>query len=132
NFNTAPSYIAGRVRDSANGAGVIRSERVLSHRVLSPFFTGPLRAPERLQNTFAHESFLDEVAAHVKADPVQYRLRHLTDQRLKDVINAAAKTAGWETRPSPRSPGRGAVLTGRGFASQACEVDNSYVAMAAD
>ncbi len=67
--NTAPSYIAGRVRDSANGAGVIRSERVLSHRVLSPFFTGPLRAPERLQNTFAHECFMDEVAAHVKADP---------------------------------------------------------------
>jgi CO/xanthine dehydrogenase Mo-binding subunit len=130
--NTAPAYVRGRVAGKDGGVGTVQAERALSHRVLSPFFTGPLRAPERLQNTFAHESFLDEVAAHVKADPVQYRLRHLTDQRLKDVINAAAKTAGWETRPSPRSPGRGAVLTGRGFASQACEVDNSYVAMAAD
>ena len=44
-----------------------RSERVLSHRVRSPFFTGPLRAPERLQNTFAHECFMDEVAAHVES-----------------------------------------------------------------
>src|SRR6185503_6829356 len=52
NSNTAPSYIAGRVGASQNGAGVVRSERVLSHRVRSPFFTGPLRAPERLQNTF--------------------------------------------------------------------------------
>ena len=100
--NTAPSYIAGRVRDSANGAGVIRSERVLSHRVLSPFFTGPLRAPERLQNTFAHECFMDEVAAHVKADPVDYRLKHLNHARLSAAIRAAAKAANWEQRPSPR------------------------------
>ncbi len=83
NSNTAPSYIAGRVQDSRNGAGVVRSERVLSHRVRSPFFTGPLRAPERLQNTFAHECFMDEVAAHVKADPVEYRLRHLNHARLR-------------------------------------------------
>ena len=102
NSNTAPSYIAGRVRDSANGAGVIRSERVLSHRVLSPFFTGPLRAPERLQNTFAHECFMDEVAAHVKADPVDYRLKHLNHARLSAAIRAAAKAANWEQRPSPR------------------------------
>jgi hypothetical protein len=40
NSNTAPSYIAGRVGASQNGAGVVRSERVLSHRVRSPFFTG--------------------------------------------------------------------------------------------
>ena len=85
-FNTAPSYIAGRVRDSQNGAGVVRSERVLSHRVRSPFFTGPLRAPERLQNTFAHECFMDEVAAHVKADPVAYRLRHLSHARLSEAV----------------------------------------------
>ena len=39
----------------------------------SPFFTGPLRSPARLQNTFAHESFMDELAAAVKADPVEYR-----------------------------------------------------------
>ena len=85
-LNTAPSYIAGRVRRLADGAGVVRSERVLSHRVRSPFFTGPLRAPERLQNTFAHECFMDEIAAHVKADPVAYRLRHLSHPRLSEAV----------------------------------------------
>ena len=131
--NTAPSYIAGRVRDSANGAGVIRSERVLSHRVLSPFFTGPLRAPERLQNTFAHECFMDEVATHVKADPVEYRLKHLSHARLSAAVRAAAKAANWERRPSPR-PGRagGGKVTGRGIACVCYEGDNGYVAMVAD
>jgi CO/xanthine dehydrogenase Mo-binding subunit len=131
--NTAPSYIAGRVSDSANGAGVIRSERVLSHRVLSPFFTGPLRAPERLQNTFAHECFMDEVASHVKADPVEYRLKHLSHARLSAAVRAAAKAANWERRPSPR-PGRagGGKVTGRGIACVCYEGDNGYVAMVAD
>jgi nicotinate dehydrogenase subunit B len=132
-FNTAPSYIAGRVRDSAQGAGVIRSERVLSHRVLSPFFTGPLRAPERLQNTFAHECFMDEVAAHIKADPVDYRLKHLNHARLSAAIRAAAKAANWEARPSPRpNRRRTGRVTGRGIACVCYEGDNGYVAMVAD
>jgi CO/xanthine dehydrogenase Mo-binding subunit len=132
-FNTAPSYIAGRVGNSAQGAGVVRSERVLSHRVLSPFFTGPLRAPERLQNTFAHECFMDEVAAHVKADPVEYRLRHLNHARLSAAVRAAAKAANWEQRPSPRPGGqRTGRVTGRGIACVCYEGDNGYVAMIAD
>ncbi|MET0167105.1 MAG: molybdopterin cofactor-binding domain-containing protein [Vicinamibacterales bacterium] len=131
--NTAPSYIAGRVRDSAQGAGVIRSERVLSHRVLSPFFTGPLRAPERLQNTFAHECFMDEVAAHVKADPVEYRLKHLNHARLSAAVRAAARAATWERRPSPQpSRARAGKVSGRGIACVCYEGDNGYVAMVAD
>jgi CO/xanthine dehydrogenase Mo-binding subunit len=131
--NTAPSYIAGRVRDSQNGAGVIRSERVLSHRVRSPFFTGPLRAPERLQNTFAHESFMDEIAAHVKADPVAYRLKHLSHKRLSEAVRQAAKAANWEARPSPR-PGQRVTgtVSGRGISCVCYEGDNGYVAMVAD
>lgn len=133
NSNTAPSYIAGRVRDSANGAGVIRSERVLSHRVLSPFFTGPLRAPERLQNTFAHECFMDEVASHVKADPVEYRLKHLNHARLMAAIRAASKAANWDQRPSPRpNRQRTGTVTGRGISCVCYEGDNGYVAMVAE
>ena len=73
----------------------------------SPFWTGPLRSPARLQNTFAHECFMDELAARVKADPVEYRLRHLNDPRLIDVVKAAAKAAKWDARPSP-NPARSA------------------------
>jgi len=131
--NTAPSYVTGKVGDKAGGAGTVVSERVLSHRVESPFFNGPLRAPEQLQNTFAHESFMDEVAARVKADPVAYRLRHLSDPRMLDVVRAAAKTSGWESRPSPRAGNRRAgVASGRGFACVARDGGNGWMAMAAD
>ena len=131
--NTAPSYIAGRVRDTQNGAGVVRSERVLSHRVRSPFFTGPLRAPERLQNTFAHECFMDEVAARVKADPVAYRLKHLSHARLSEAVRTAAKAANWQARPSPRANVRSTgVASGRGIACVCYEGDNGYVAMVAE
>ena len=131
--NTASSYIAGRVGSSQNGAGVVRSERVLTHRVRSPFFTGPLRAPERLQNTFAHESFMDEVAAHVGADPIDYRLRHLSHARLSAALRAAAKTANWQTRPSPNPAARPAgTSSGRGVACVCYEGDNGYIAMVAE
>jgi CO/xanthine dehydrogenase Mo-binding subunit len=100
---------------------------VLVHNIPSPFFTGPLRSPARFQNTFAHESFMDELAWHAKADPVEYRLRHLSNQRVMDVLQAAAKAANWNTRPSPRSgiPKSG-VATGRGVACVAYEGDNGY------
>ena len=131
--NAAPSYVAGRVARKAGGAGTIASERVLAHTIASPFFTGPLRSPSRLQNTFAHECFFDEIAAHVKTDPVAYRLRHLSDARLKAVVSAAAKAAGWDARPSPRGgAARGGIATGRGIACVAYEGDNGYVAMVAE
>jgi nicotinate dehydrogenase subunit B len=131
--NAAPSYVAGRIARHAGGAGTIASERVLTHTVLSPFFTGPLRSPSRLQNTFAHESFFDEVAAHVRVDPVAYRLRHLTSTRLSDAITAAAKAANWDPRPSP-APNRAntGIATGRGMSCVAYEGVNGYIAMIAE
>ena len=133
NSNAAPSYVTGCVGGRCGGAGVVASERVLSHTVRSPFFTGPLRSPSRLQNTFAHESFMDEIAAHVKADPVAYRLRHLSDARLSHVVQEAARAAGWQARPSPK-PGlaRSGVASGRGLSCVAYEGDNGYVAMVAE
>jgi len=125
--NAVPSYLAGCIDGSCNGAGTIRSERVVTHTIASPFFTGPLRSPARLQNTFAHECFLDEIAAHVKADPVEYRVRHLSDPRLREVVQAAAKAAKWQPRQSPQRTG-----SGRGIACVAYEGDNGYVAMVAE
>ncbi|MGH9253614.1 MAG: molybdopterin cofactor-binding domain-containing protein [Vicinamibacterales bacterium] len=131
--NTVPSYTTGTVGDTSGGTGTVRSERVLSHVVDSPFFTGPLRSPARLQNTFSHESFMDEIAASLKADPVEYRLRHLRDPRLRDVLNAAAKKAGWDARPSPRANiRRSGVVTGRGVACVLYEGDNGYCAVVAE
>ncbi len=131
--NAAPSYVRGRVAGRDGGAGVVAGERVLTHMIDSPFFTGPLRSPSRLQNTFAHESLMDEVAAHVGADPVAYRLRHLREPRLRAVVEAVAKAARWTSRPSPR-PGlsRTGVAAGRGMSCVAYEGDNGYAATVAE
>jgi hypothetical protein len=107
--NAVPSYVVGCINGKCGGAGSIRSERVLARAVKSPFFTGPLRSPLHLQNTFAHECFMDEISAYVKADPVAYRLQHLREAWIIDVVKAAAKAANWDTRPSPK---RGNAPTG--------------------
>jgi CO/xanthine dehydrogenase Mo-binding subunit len=131
--NEVPSYVTGCVGGKCGGAGAVKSERVLTHTVRSPFFTGPLRSPARLQNTFAHECFMDEIAARVKADPLAYRLRHLSDPRLREVVTTAAKAANWDARPSPNTarPAAG-VATGRGLACVLYEGDNGYCATVAE
>jgi len=133
NSNAAPSYVTGCVAGRCGGTGTISSQRVLTHSVPSPFWTGPLRSPARLQNTFAHESFIDEVAAAVRADSIEYRLRHLADPRLIEVLKAAAKAANWQTRPSPqRGVRRDGLASGRGAACVLYEGDNGYCAMIAE
>src|SRR6059036_597076 len=131
--NAVPSYVTGCVGKRCGGTGKIASQRVVTHDVRSPLWTGPLRSPARLQNTFAHESFLDEMAAAVKADPVEYRLRHLSDARLIEVVKAAAQAANWEARPSPR-PGirRTGVAAGRGISCVPYEGNNGYCSMVAE
>ena len=131
--NFVPSYCVGRVGEKAEGTGTIESERALVHNVRSPFFTGPLRSPERLQNTFAQESFMDEMAAHVKADPVAFRLRHLSFPRLRDVVTAAAHAANWDGRPSPKPTiSKTGIVSGRGMACVPYSATNGYVAMVAE
>ena len=131
--NVMPSYVARCVDGKCGGAGTVRSERVLSHTVQSPFFTGPLRSPVRLQNTFAHECFMDEISARVKADPVAFRLQHLRETRMIDVVKAAADAAKWEKRPSPKpNKARTGILNGRGIACVAYEGDNGYIALVAE
>ena len=131
--NAVPSYVVGCVGGKCGGTGSVRSERVLTHAVKSPFFTGPLRSPLRLQNTFAHECFMDELSAHAKTDPVAYRLRHLREPRIVDVVKAAAQAAKWDARPSPKSDLRHSqIANGRGIACVAYEGDNGYVALIAE
>lgn len=76
-----------------------------------------MRTPGQRQQNFALEGLINEAAAAVGADPVQFRLDHTTDQRLIDLLKATAKAAGWEPRRSPQAKARKtgtAVVTGRG------------------
>ena len=76
-----------------------------------------LRSPAQFQLTFAMESFVDELAHAVGADPVAFRLRHLTDKRMATALRTVAKLANWKLRRAARNDGRRAgVAKGRGVA----------------
>jgi nicotinate dehydrogenase subunit B len=75
-----------------------------------------IRSPGRMQNTFANESFVDELAAFVGADPLHFRLSHLKDPRAAELLTRLAALAKWEKRPSPRNNGQNDdVVVGRGI-----------------
>src|SRR5439155_863905 len=82
----------------------------------SPLRSSHLRDPVGPQIHFASESFMDEVAAALNVDPVEFRLRHLKAPRDIAVIKAAVEKAGWQTRPSPQRGQTGNVVRGRGMA----------------
>ena len=73
--------------------------RTQSHRALSmPLRTSALRSLGAHCNVFAVESFLDEMAEQLGVDPLAFRLRHLSDERGRAVLNAAAAMADWPNR----------------------------------
>ena len=99
----------------------------------SPLRTSHLRDPLGPQLHFASESFIDECAVAANADPVAFRLAHISDPRHRAVIEAAAKAAGWKAGPpGARRQAEGGMSIGRGFAyaprgdtlvAMACEVE---------
>jgi nicotinate dehydrogenase subunit B len=72
-----------------------------------PIRVSALRALGAYTNVFAIESFMDELAAAAKADPVEYRLRHIDDARARDVIRLAAERFGWDKYQKQNGNGRG-------------------------
>ncbi len=72
-----------------------------------PFATGPWRAPGANMNIFAIESQIDLMASAAGADPVDFRLRHLRDERMRRVLRAAATAFGWERATAPSRRGFG-------------------------
>src|SRR3984893_17759411 len=76
-----------------------------------------LRGVSALPNTFAHESYIDELATEAGVDPIEYRLRYLKDPRAVDLVKAVAERAGWTPRPVRQEPAaEGDIVRGRGFA----------------
>jgi CO/xanthine dehydrogenase Mo-binding subunit len=131
NSNAVPAYFAGCMDGKCQGGGTVRTERALTHTVRSPFFTGPLRSPSRIQNTFANECFMDELCAQAKDGPLAFRLKHLQDPRMIGVLKAAAEAANWQA-PLQKVPGAGdSVVSGRGIACVNYEGDNGYSALIA-
>jgi nicotinate dehydrogenase subunit B len=84
-----------------------------------------LRSLGAYANVFSIESFMDELALAAGADPVAFRLKHLTDQRARDVVQLAADKFGWNSYQ--RRPGRG-----RGFAFARYKNQAGYAAFACE
>jgi len=83
----------------------------------TPLRTGYLRAPGDIARCFASESFIDEIAADLRVDPVQFRMRYLGEnKRGADALIAVVKQAQWQERPSPTAVSSGSKATGRGVA----------------
>jgi CO/xanthine dehydrogenase Mo-binding subunit len=101
------------------------SWQIESHRLTTmPIRTSALRTLGAQGNVFAIESFLDEVATERGEDAVDFRLRHLSDQRAQDVIRAVAKRANW--RPAKRDG------TGYGFGFARYKNTGAYCAVVAE
>jgi CO/xanthine dehydrogenase Mo-binding subunit len=133
---------AGIAQDHGQGAGLLTQNgdapynvpnvRVVAHLVKeTPLRPSNLRAPGKIANVFAVESFTDELASAAKVDPIAFRLRGLSDPRGIEVVKRAAEAFGWQERPSPNpNPGQGNVKTGRGFAYARYKQAENYVALA--
>ena len=113
-------------------ATIASNVKVVVHWVKdTPLRLSNLRAPGKIANVFAVESFTDELAAAAGVDPLEFRLRGLTDSRAIDVIKRATEMIGWEARPSPnRRPPQGNLRIGRGMAYMRYKQLENYVAMA--
>src|SRR6201991_112598 len=73
--------------------------RVVAHDMPPIVRASWFRGVSALPNSFAHESYIDELATEAGVDPIEYRLRYLKDQRAVDLVNAVAERAGWIPRP---------------------------------
>jgi nicotinate dehydrogenase subunit B len=91
--------------------------RVVAHDMPPIVRASWLRGVSALPNTFAHESYIDELATEAGVDPIEYRLRYLKDPRAVDLVKAVAQRAEWTPRPVWKEPAaEGDVVRGRGFA----------------
>ncbi len=118
-----PQWFGGGDRNAPTNY-VIPHQRVVAHWLAGSLLrTSSMRTLGGAANTFANESFMDELAAAAQVDPLEFRLRHLTDPRAVAVLQAAAQQAGWGT-PLPAG-------TGRGLAFARYENEVAYVATVA-
>jgi nicotinate dehydrogenase subunit B len=122
-----PAGWMGATRNAVPGYD-IPAVQVTRHRLLDmPIRTSSLRSLGAHLNVFAIESFMDELAAAAGADPVAFRLAHLTDPRARRVLTEAASMAGWDTRGRRDGIGYGAGVArykgAAGYCAAVAEVE---------
>jgi nicotinate dehydrogenase subunit B len=103
------------------------------HRLAStPLRPSWIRSPGRMQNTFANESFLDEIIATIGADPLAFRLEHISDSRGAELLRRLGQLAKWEAHKVGNRGHGGDVLRGRGLSYVHYELSRTYVGIVVD
>jgi CO/xanthine dehydrogenase Mo-binding subunit len=123
-------FNAGLISQNADPPYAVLRVQVVAHWLKdAPLRAAPIRSPGKPANCFAVESFVDELAAAARLDPIEFRLRGLGDARGIEVIRRVAAAMQWRSRPSPGGQWRDAVARGRGMAYVHYKHDETYVAM---
>jgi nicotinate dehydrogenase subunit B len=119
----------GAERNAPNNYA-IPNQRITVHSLSdSPLRSSAFRSLGGAENTFANESFMDELAAAAGVDALEFRLRHLSEPRLRETLQAAANQAGWQAHPSlAKINTKDGLVEGRGVAFARYENDQATVA----
>ena len=136
-----PADLAGLPRDEAHPGNIFNAlaipytfpnVKATAHWLAeTPFRPSWIRTPGRMQNTYANESFIDELAAAAGVDPLEFRLRNLNDPRGIELLQRLAKLAAWSPRGSADRQS-GDVMKGRGLSYVKYELVRTYVGVVAD
>jgi nicotinate dehydrogenase subunit B len=130
-----PDVAPGNIFQNSNIPYKFANIKAVCHRLEStPFRPSWIRTPGRMQNTYANECFLDELAAAANADPIEFRLKYIdpADKRGIETLNRVAALAKWDKRPSPQQKASGNVVEGRGVSYVKYELTRTYVAVVAE
>jgi nicotinate dehydrogenase subunit B len=122
----SPGITTGLISQNGDPPYAVPHQEVIVHWLPdAPLRPSNFRAPGKVANCFAVESFTDMLAVAARRDPVEFRLQGLSDPRGSEVIRRAAALLSWQPRPVSAPKG-----TGRGFAYMHYKHNESYVAMA--
>lgn len=120
------------VKNSAIPYDVPNRTTVYHRLETTPLRPSWIRSPGRMQNTFANESFLDEIIAATGADPLQFRLDHVNDPRGAEVLRRLGTLTKWEARKAGNRGREGRILRGRGLSYVHYELVRTYVGIVVD
>jgi isoquinoline 1-oxidoreductase len=89
---------------NSGGSGIdtpyeVKNTLIQFHPSESPLRQGSYRGLAATANNFARESIMDDLATALKIDPLEFRLKNLSEKRMIDVLEAAAKAFGWGAKP---------------------------------
>ncbi len=128
----ADEHIApGNIFQNSWGPYKFANSKSVCHRLeTTPFRPSWIRTPGRMQNTYATECFMDELAAATNTDPAEFRIKYIdpADKRGLECLQRVLSLARWEKRPSPRKNVGGSLARGRGVSYVKYENTRTYVA----